>query len=152
MGLRRPEEVMESMDVRFQIIGEGGHIPGRSFGQDAGSDLFTSREMVVPPHKFVNLPTGIAIEIPAGYWALIAGRSSASQLMKLMVVHGIIDNGYRGELFVQVYNPNDRPITVLKDQRIGQVILFPLVIPRFIQASDLSPGERGEKGFGSTGK
>lgn len=142
---------MIAVDVPFVLSGSDARPPLRAYNQDAGADLPTLEEMVISPGKTINLPTGISVEIPPGYWAMIVGRSSASSLLNLVVITGIIDQGYRGELFVRVLNPNNRPVTILKHQRIAQIIFMPLVIPKFHQVRDLSPGERGMKGFGSSG-
>lgn len=143
---------MQAIDVRFTLNGEDARPPLRTYAQDAGTDLPCSEEMVCPPRKAINLPTGVSLELPSGYWALVTGRSSANSVHGLIVIQGVIDNGYRGELFVRVYNPGDKPFTILKHMRLAQVILFPLVVPRFIQTPTLGPGERGDKGFGSTGQ
>ncbi len=91
---------MLAVDVRFLLTGPDARPPLRSYGADAGTDLPTIEEMCIPAGKAVNLPTGISMEIPPGYWAMIVGRSSASHLMNLIVIPGVIDGGYRGELWL----------------------------------------------------
>ena len=139
-------------DVSVVLVGEDARVPNKVYAGDAGHDLFTDQEVVVKPGGYANLPTGVSMELPPGFWALIVGRSSASTVVGVSVVPGIIDNGYRGELFVRVYNPSAKAKTILKHQRIGQVIVMPLTIARFKQVKSLGSGSRGTNGFGSTGE
>lgn len=138
-------------DVNVVLDGEDARVPNRVYMGDAGHDLFTDRQVTVKPGGYANLPTGVSMELPPGFWAMIVGRSSASTVVGVLVVPGIIDNGYRGELFVRVYNPSNKAKVILKHQRLGQVIVMPLTVARFKQTKTLGHGDRGSNGFGSTG-
>lgn len=134
-------------------VGPDGTLPTRGHQFDAGMDLYVSQDVVVPPHEFVDIPTDVAGALPDYHWGMLTGRSSALRKHGLLVHTGIIDQGYRGELFAGVMNLTDGPVTVHKGDRIAQLIPVPMpyatVTP--MRVADLPEGERGDAGFGSTG-
>lgn len=135
------------------VLSEGAEIPRRGFSDDAGLDLVVSEDRVVNPGDFVDIPCGVRAELPAWSWGLITGRSSTLRNRGLMVSNGVIDAGYRGQLFAGVWNLTDEPVRVSRGERVAQLILIQnataLVEP--VQVSHLTPGTRGSAGFGSTG-
>lgn len=126
-------------------------LPSFAYPGDAGVDLTTIRGGIIEPHSGTDLPTGLRIELPVGYWARITGRSSTLRRRGLLVNEGIIDQGYRGELFVYVYNPNGSPVPVERFARLAQLILAPIVMPVVLEVDTLAESVRGTKGFGSSG-
>lgn len=134
-------------------VGPDGTLPTRGHQFDAGMDLYVSRTVVIPPHEFVDIPTDVAGALPDYYWGMLTGRSSTLRKHGLLVHTGIIDQGYRGELFAGVMNLTDEPVEVKKGYRIAQLI--PVPMPRStidpVEVVDLPEGERGDAGFGSTG-
>lgn len=107
----------------------------------------------VNPGERYLLPTGIRLEIPEGYWASIEARSSTSK-QSLIVPKGVIDEGYRGELFAQILNVGKHKVDIHDGDRLIQIILHKRHIKDFTieEVDELSPSERGESGFGSTGR
>lgn len=99
------------------------------------------------------IATGIQVEIPEGYWAAIEARSSTSKLM-VIVPKGVIDTGYRGELFAQLLNVSFIPRKIHNGDRLVQLIMHENLADKFDieEVDELSPSERGATGFGSTGK
>jgi dUTP pyrophosphatase len=139
-------------DVKILRLSDNAQLPSRGFDDDAGFDLYVSQKMVVDPGKWADVPIGIAIEAPAGVWFRIVGRSSTFRSRRLLVIEGIIDHGYRGELFVGVTNLGEAPAYIDVGERLAQMIPhynFPYVIPQW--TDELSPHARGDNGFGSTG-
>lgn len=126
-------------------------LPARHYGGDAGYDLVASRTVNIPGHGFAEIPTNVKVALPEGTWAIIVGRSSTFQKRGLFVNPGIIDNGWRGELLTLVYNFSDKPTSVRRGERVSQLIIFNLVTPVVEEVETLPEGDRGEKGFGSTG-
>lgn len=120
---------------------------------DAGYDLVSSASIRLEPGTFGQISTNICVALPEGCWGMVVGRSSTAK-RNLIVVPGIIDNGWRGELFAVIFNPTDSRITIESGDRIVQLIVFNLVNPNITKledASKLPNGARGTKGFGSTG-
>ena len=107
----------------------------------------------VSPGERYLLPTGIRLEIPEGYWASIEARSSTSK-QSLIVPKGVIDEGYRGELFAQILNVGRHQVDIHDGDRLIQIILHKRNIKDFTieEVDELSQSERGESGFGSTGR
>lgn len=141
-----------SDDLLFQV-GPRGFLPTRGHTNDAGLDLYVSEDVVIPPNQFVDVPTDVACAIPEGFWANLTGRSSTLRRHGLLVHTGVIDQGYRGELFAGVMNLTDQPVTIRRGDRIAQLILVPMCLcPTTPRAVDQLPaGDRGSDGFGSTG-
>lgn len=147
------------------VGGDGGFMPTRAHSDDAGLDLYVSQDTELPFGQFVDVPCGVKVELPDWSWGLLVGRSSTFRRRQIEVQPGIIDAGYRGELFAAcIWRPerlmgvdrimNDRPVTVVKaGDRLAQLIVLPNgtrdVEPVPVVA--LSAHERGENGFGSSG-
>lgn len=121
---------------------------------DAGIDLPAADETWVPSGAFGSVPIEVSVELPEGYWGWIIQRSSTFWKKHLMVNQAVIDNGYRGQLFVAVFNLDAVTYRVRKGERLAQLVLVPLVEPQLIH---ITPDEfstetiRGTSGFGSTG-
>ncbi len=122
---------------------------------DAGVDLPVwlpaEHKMEVYPGQFLSVPTGVKVKIPDGYWGLLKARSSAHFKKRLLVIDGVIDSGYTGELFSMVFNPTRDIITVHHLERITQLILVQLGSARAKYVEALPKTERGASGFGSSG-
>jgi dUTP pyrophosphatase len=109
--------------------------------------------IIISPGERYLVPTDIRIEIPKGYWASIEARSSTSK-QSLIVPKGVIDEGYRGELFAQIINVGKNAVVIHHGDRLIQLILHERVVKDFeiIEVDELSKSERGETGFGSSGQ
>jgi len=142
------------LTLAVKRLAEGGSLPYQRFDGDAGLDLFVSEEVTVPVGQFRDVACGIAVELPAGTWGLIVGRSSTLRKRGLIVYPGVIDNGYRGPLFTGVQNVGDEGQKIEVGERLGQLIPLPLeaakYAPRWVDT--LSDSDRGEHGFGSSGR
>ena len=146
--------MQKKLKVRVKRLHKGSVLPRYAKIGDAGMDLTAiSRSEVVG--NIITYGTGLSIEIPEGYVGLIFPRSSIyKQDMYLTNCVGVIDSGYRGEImfkyaiteveqFANLYNVGDR---------VGQIIILPYPQIEFEEAEELSSTERGEGGYGSTGK
>lgn len=126
----------------------------KSYPGDAGYDLIVSREVEVPAlgGPMVDVPCNIAVELPDEMWGLIVGRSSTLRTKRLQVHLGVIDSGFRGELFAAVSSLSMYTVRVKAGERLAQLILIPKAgAVRPIRVSALTPSDRGLNGFGSTG-
>jgi dUTP pyrophosphatase len=122
---------------------------------DAGADLASTEEVVAPPGGFAVVPTGMHFEPPPGVWLLLIGRSSTWHRLRLIVVPTVIDNGWRGPLYAQVYNPNDQEVRIPVGSRVVQIVPLPQVLHTQVVLSPspegLIPSRRGSNGLGSSG-
>ena len=135
-------------------VGRNGRMPVRAHRGDAGYDLYTSETTTIDPHTFVDVPTDIYVQPPPHMWLYITGRSSTLRKHGLFVPPAIIDSGYRGELYAGVWNLTDEPKLVAEGERLAQFIPMNLHAAHTIitNSSAINMGDRGTRGFGSTGR
>ena len=114
----------------------------------------TEGETVISPNGRVMIPTGIAVAIPEGHVGIMAVRSSMGAKNGINLANGIgvIDSDYRGELRVTLHNTTDTAYTVQSGDRIAQLMVIPVTCPPIEVVDELPATERGEGGFGSTGR
>jgi dUTP pyrophosphatase len=118
---------------------------------DVGINLPSSTMVTIPPLSFVKVPTDISVELEQGTWGLICPRSSTNISGRLLVLMGVVDTGYRGELFIFVHNLSNEPFVVSEGQSIAQLVVMPAMYPTVQWVYRLSDSERGTTGFGSSG-
>lgn len=131
-----------------------GMTPDRAYPDDAGLDLFVSKRTVIPCGQFVDVSSGIAVELPPGTWGLIQGRSSTLRKRQLLVNPGVIDVGYRGELFAGCWNLGRVTQILEPGERVAQLIIIANVTEMVgVRVVDeLGEHARGGNGFGSSGR
>lgn len=133
---------------------DGARTPEYATDGSAGADLraYLDEPVVVAPLERVLIPTGLRIELPAGYEAQVRPRSGLALKHGLTVANapGTIDSDYRGEVKVILVNLGKAEFTVEPGARIAQLVVAPVSRAEFV-VSDLSASTRGEGGFGSTG-
>lgn len=122
----------------------------------AGADLYACLEepVLVRPGQSVWVSTGLAMEIPAGYAGLVYARSGMACKQGLAPANkvGVIDSDYRGPVTVVLHNHGSEERTVNNGDRIAQLVITPVITPGFRLVESLNDSDRGEGGFGSTGK
>lgn len=133
--------------------GGGGVLPTRAYGDDAGVDLYVTEDLTIPGGAFVDIPTNIGVELPPWAWAFLVGRSSTLRKKGLLVNPGIIDPGYRGELYAGVQNMGALPVEIKAGERLAQLILMNNATRKISPewALELGGSDRGNNGFGSSG-
>lgn len=130
-------------------------VPTRATSGDAGLDLYASESARLEPGERVSLGTGVAVEIPGGHAGLVLPRSgwAARHGIALVNAPGLIDSGYRGEVRVLLLNTDrDEPFEIAGGDRIAQLLVVPFAALEPVAAETLGESERGEGGFGSTGR
>ena len=146
--------------LKFKKLHPAAHVPRRWSDNAVGYDLHAlllsetghSLRKVVPPCSTINVPTGLAIEPPPGYYCLVLPRSGLGKhSISVTNSPGLIDPDYRGEIQVLVYNGSYINHWIEHDQRIAQLIVMPLIRINVTEVPQLSETERGALGFGSTG-
>ncbi|MEF3279400.1 MAG: dUTP diphosphatase [Elusimicrobiota bacterium] len=138
------------MKVKVKKLIDLAHMPERAYENDAGADLFSIEEVSVQPHSPAQIKTGIAIALPKKTCAMIWGKSSIES-KGLIITAGLIDEGYRGEIIVCVFNLTDKIQMVEKNQKIAQLVVMPVYYPKFKSVKELPKSKRGILGFGSSG-
>lgn len=122
----------------------------------AGVDLMADIEIdqVLNPLQRAAIPTGIAVEIPSGFEGQVRARSGRALSEGLALVNspGTIDADYRGEIRVVVINLGAEPLTIRRGDRIAQLIFAPVVRAEIVEANGLGESQRGDGGFGHTGR
>ena len=122
----------------------------------AGMDIYSSNEeeIIIKPGEVGKVPTDLKIEIPEGFFVAIYPRSSTGVKRQLMLANstGIIDSDYRGEIKLFLYNFGKNEQVIKKNERLAQMVVQPYEKVEIQKVDDLCESERGEGGFGSTGK
>lgn len=141
--------------IRVQILREGAALPAYGSALAAGADLCAclSEAVTIAPNETHMIPTGLAMEIPAGYAGLIYARSGLACKRGLAPANkvGVIDADYRGEIVVALHNHGEAPQTVAPGDRIAQLVIAACPQAEFLPVQELSDTRRGSGGFGSTG-
>jgi len=144
------------MKIKVTKLNSGAIIPTRGSNGAAGLDLYacTTGTTVIMPHETVKIPTGLAIELPHGYFGAIFARSGLATKNGLRPANcvGVCDEDYRGEYIVALHNDTNEPQTIGSMERIAQLVVIPYLPFEFEEVDGLSDTERGVGGFGSTGK
>lgn len=145
---------MSVPELHVKRLSSDAQLPVRAHEHDAGLDLFAAESLTIEPGERALVRTGIAIEFPAGWTALVCARSGLASRHGISLVNapGVIDAGYRGEVKVILLN-NDRtdPFTVNSGERIAQLLLVPVALPKVVEQDELSASVRNDAGFGSSG-
>ncbi len=138
-------------EIRYKELPNYVSMPTRSHEEDAGADVYATKDIVLNPGDRYKMPLGIAIEIPVGSMAVIYTKSGTF-IKGLISYEPPIDAGYTGEIHALLHNINNEPIIIKKGDKVGQLILLPIYLPKFKKTEEeLISGERGTGGFGSTG-
>lgn len=139
--------------IKFTRLSEGSSPPSRSNPDDAGADLRSSEDALIPPLSRLAVSTGIAMEIPPGYYGRVAPRSGLALKNGIDVFAGVVDSGYRGEVKVILFNSDAKnEFVITRGDRIAQIIIEKHYPMDFVESESLAESERGIGGFGSTGR
>lgn len=139
---------MEKINV---LLEKSAIMPTRAHSTDAGLDLYTPFFAMVPPHGRCVIDTGVHVGIPAGYVGKLESKSGLMCNAGL-TTRGTIDAGYTGTIQVVVFNHSDKAYTFNKGDKVTQLVIYPIVTPTPVRVEIVDKTERGDNGFGSTGK
>ena len=136
--------------VRVQLD-RRAYLPHRAHQTDAGADVRTPYAFTLPAHGSIRVRTGVHVETPHGYATSIRSKSG---LLKrgVMAALGLVDEGYSGEIEVIMFNLGSKPVHFMAGDKIAQLVIEKVIYPAFVKVDEISGGERGEDGFGSTGR
>jgi len=133
------------------MLDEGAYMPERAHEADAGYDLRSPVDGYVLKHGSWTVDTGVHIQIPAGYVGFLKSKSGLNVKFDL-VSEGVIDSGYTGSIVVKIYNNGEYTKGIKAGDKITQLVLLPIFTPDLERADHFEETERGDNGFGSTGK
>ena len=137
---------------QLEVLPYTGNPPTRAHKTDAGLDLVSNENLVIPSGQRRTINLGTAVAIPSGHVGLLCPRSghAAKHGLTTLTVPGVIDPGYTGDLKIVLYNTDPKPFEVSKGDRIAQLLIVP-VTPLTPVGRPLDTTARGDGGFGSTG-
>lgn len=144
-------------EVKIKKLNENAVIPTRGSEYAAGYDLYacmdSNESILIKPHQTVKIHTGLAVEIPDGYWGGIFARSGVATKRGLRPGNctGIVDSDFRGEMIVALHNDSSVEQMIVGGERIAQLVILPYLPVTFTEVDELGETERGTGGFGSTG-
>lgn len=133
------------------VVDKDCYPPIKAHSADAGFDLRTPVDVIIPKGKSAVIDTGVHFEIPNGYVGFLKSKSGLNVKFGI-TTEGVIDSGYTGAVMVKVYNNGDSFYRFERGDKITQIVFLP--IPNFSLnfVDELNPTERGDNGFGSSGK
>ena len=156
--LRRRLEISEEF-VRQQArpevlrvrLDDGAYLPQRAHDTDAGLDLRTPVDAYVRAGGSTVIDTGVHIQLPPGTVGMLKSKSGLN-VKDGIVSEGVIDEGYTGTILVKLYNHGTEAKQFSRGDKITQLVVLPVLYPRVEQAEEIQGGDRGDNGFGSTGR
>lgn len=141
--------------MKIKRLNDIATIPTRGSSKAAGYDLYSASEfdIEIPRHETVKIDTGIAVEIPEGYFGAIFARSGLATKKGLRPANavGVIDSDYRGPLVIALHNDSNIAQYIGAKERIAQLVIIPYKEVEFEEIDELENTDRGDGGFGSTG-
>lgn len=139
---------MNTMNV---MLDEGAFMPEFAHKTDAGADLRSPVDVVIPARGSAVIDTGIHVEIPEGFTGFLKSKSGLNVKHNL-IGEGVIDSGYQGSIRVKLYNLGDKDYSIKKGDKIIQLVILSCVYCDFVEVNKFAETERGDGGFGSTGR
>lgn len=140
------------MEIKFKVLNNVVSIPTRAKKGDAGMDVRSAQAGTISANSYLDFKTGIAMQLPEGYYGQFASRSGLAIKHNVTAFSGVIDNGYRGEMVVRLRNHGHKDFRVEVGDRIAQLIILPYLEADGVEVMELDNTDRGADGFGSTGR
>jgi dUTP pyrophosphatase len=135
----------------FKRLHPEAKLPARGSAGAAGLDLCAVERVTIPAGARAAVRTGLAVEIPPGFYGRVAPRSGLAVRHGIDVLAGVVDADYRGEILCALVNHGAEPFEVEPGARVAQLVVEAIATPEPVWAEDLAETERGAGGFGSTG-
>ena len=134
------------------LVDAGGSLPEYASAGAAGADLRASEAVEIAPGGRAAVPTGLRLQIPPGHVGLVWPRSGLAVRHGIDTLAGVIDSDYRGEVRVVLVNHGDEPFRIAPGDRVAQLLVQRVERAAFTAAAAIDDTDRGEGGFGSTGR
>lgn len=142
----------------------GAYMPTKAHKEDAGYDIYAMYDFVVPPTEgwkignrneidvgCITHNTGVHIQIPEGYTGFLKSKSGLN-IKYGLTGEGVIDSGYTGSIRVKLYNHTSKAYKFKKGDKISQLVILPIASSELVLTDEFEPTDRGNGGFGSTGR
>ena len=129
----------------------GAHMPTRAHATDAGLDLYARTATVIPAGGSAVFDTGVHVALPDGTVGMLKSKSGLN-VKHSILCEGVIDVGYTGPIVAKLYNHGPEDVSIEAGMKIVQLVVLPILTPDLELVETLEETERGEGGFGSTGK
>lgn len=140
------------MILKFKLDAEkGALLPVRAHATDAGADILTPRSFLLPARSSAIIRTGVHVELPPETVGMLKSKSGLN-IFHDIVGEGVIDEGFDGEIVVKLYNLGNEPYQFERGDKIIQLVVMPVHYPQIVEADEIDGGERGDAGYGSTGR
>lgn len=133
------------------MLDPGAKMPTRAHEHDVGYDLYSREDIMILERGNHSFDTGVHVAIPIGYAGMIKSKSGLN-VNQNITSEGVIDPDYTGSICVKLYNNGDRPVRIRKEQKISQLVIMPVITPDLELTDSMEDTERGNGGFGSSGK
>ena len=133
------------------VLDEGAKLPVRAHATDAGADLFCKHDFIVPAHDSVTIDTGVHVQLPKGTVGMVKSKSGLN-VRSCITCEGVIDEGYSGAIRLRVYNHGDYDYAFRAGDKVTQLVVVPVIYPSYVEVVEIAGGDRGDAGFGSTGR
>jgi dUTP pyrophosphatase len=156
------KDIGTSLSLRVLLLASDAKLPLRVYPSDAGWDVFAyiltkegrPSSIMVPARDTRSIPTKIAIMPPEGYFTTICSRSGLAKTRAVFVANApaVVDPGYRGEIPVILFNGGSSPYWVQHGDRVAQLVVLPLPRVELEEVDSLPTSDRGDAGFGSSGR
>ena len=132
-------------------LDEGAYLPERAHGTDAGADLRCREGFIIPAHGSADVDTGVHVELPPHAKAEVKSKSGL-WINHCIITTGLVDEGFSGTIRVRLANLGDEDYTFAAGEKVTQLCVSPVLYPTYRQADEIKGGERGNAGYGSTGR
>lgn len=141
-----------SAPIRVKKLSDSATIPTRGSAVAAGWDLYASQECIIPARGKALVSTDIAIAVPVGYYGRVAPRSGMAWKKHTDIGAGVIDADYRGPVGVVMFNHSEEDLKIEVEDRVAQLVIEQISMAPLTEVDSLDDTERGEGGYGSTGR
>lgn len=133
------------------ILDNGARMPTKAHRADAGFDLYSREAVIVPAKESATFDTGVHMQIPEGFVGFLKSKSGLN-VRHGITSEGVIDSGYTGSIVVKLYNHSGKDYKVQIGDKISQIVLLPIAMTDLELVKDFEISERGNNGFGSSGR
>ena len=140
------------MKLKFKLdTDKGAMLPVRKYSTDAGANILSPRSFLLAARSSAIIRTGVHVELPPNTVGMLKSKSGLN-IFHDIVGEGVIDEGFTNEIVVKLYNLGDIPYEFERGDQLIQLVVMPVHYPPIEQVDEIEGGERGDAGYGSTGR